>query len=249
MVVRLLLADPNTMVRLGYATALAGHEDLSLVAEAATVAEVFALVDGAHPDVVVLDAGLPPGERHRRQSREPRLLAGDPDPIAPPDDGFAQVQTALGGQAIDPRFAAGLGLGRGIRARRPDIGLVLVGPADDDLLFRALQERFSAYLPRSAPVDVLLSAVRHAAAAPTAFTAPDLAAAVARRQAARAALSPREIEVLRYVYVGANNAKIASNMRLTESTVRTYLTRVYDKLGVRTRAQALVAAAERGLLG
>ncbi|HEU5109244.1 MAG TPA: response regulator transcription factor [Micromonosporaceae bacterium] len=204
MVVRLFVADPSTMVRLGYATALAGNEDLTLAGAAGTAAEAADLVSVTRPDVVVVDEGLP-------------------------DEG-------------------GLSLCRRVRADRPDVGLVLVGPADDELLFRALEERLSAYLPRSATVDVVLSAVRHAAVAPTAFTAPDLATSLARRQAATAALSPREMEVLRHVYAGASNARIAGSMRLTESTVRTYLARVYDKLGVRTRAEALVAAVERGLL-
>jgi DNA-binding NarL/FixJ family response regulator len=204
MVVRLFVADPSTMVRLGYATALTGHGDLLLAGAAGTVSEAGELVTGTRPDVVVVDESLP--------------------------------------------CEGGLELCRRIRANRMDVGLVLVGPADDELLFRALEERLSAYLPRSATVDVVLSAVRHAAVAPTAFTAPDLATSLARRQAATAALSPRELEVLRHVYGGANNARIASSMRLTESTVRTYLARVYDKLGVRTRAEALVAAVERGLL-
>jgi DNA-binding NarL/FixJ family response regulator len=56
------------------------------------------------------------------------------------------------------------------------------------------------------------------------------------------------VEVLRHLCVGANNSQIANSMRLTESTVRTYLARVYDKLGVRSRSQALVAATERGLV-
>jgi len=116
------------------------------------------------------------------------------------------------------------------------------------LLVETLEAGLSAYLTRTAPLDVLLSAVRHAAVAPTSFTAPDLAAALGRRRTASVRLSRREIEVLRYLDIGANNAKIASDMRLTESTVRTYLARVYDKLGVHSRSQALVAAAGLGLL-
>jgi DNA-binding NarL/FixJ family response regulator len=217
MVVRLLVADPNTMVRFGYAAALAGHDDIVLAGATGSAAEARDLVAVVRPDVVVLDESLPaegPGRTGERAANR----------------------------------AAGLTFGRELRAGRPDIGLVLVGTADDELLFRALEERFSAYLPRSASVDVMLSAVRHAAVAPTSFTAPDLAASLARRRAATTALSPRELEVLRHVHGGANNAKIASTMRLTESTVRTYLARVYDKLGVRTRNEALAAAAERGLL-
>jgi DNA-binding NarL/FixJ family response regulator len=216
MVVRLFVADPSTMVRLGYATALTGNDDMVLAGEAGTVAEATELIAATRPDVVVINYSLP-----------------------------AAAGVVFAGQTS---VAGGLALGRRVRADRRDVGLVLVGPADDDLLFLALEERFSAYLPRSAAVDVMLSAVRHAAVAPTAFTAPELATSLARRRAASAVLSPRELEVLRHVYGGANNARTASSMRLTESTVRTYLARVYDKLGVRSRAEALVAAAERGLI-
>jgi DNA-binding NarL/FixJ family response regulator len=213
MVVRVIIADSSTMVRLGYVTALAGHPDLVLAGESATAADALHLVNTARPHVIVLDAALP-GARG--------------------SDG--------------PPGTDGLRLGQQIRAEHPDLGVILVGPSDDELLFRALEERLSAYLPRSAAVAVLLSAVRHSAVAPTAFTAPDLATALDRRRAANAALSPREVEVLRHLCVGANNSQIATSMRLTESTVRTYLARVYDKLGVRSRSQALVAATERGLV-
>jgi DNA-binding NarL/FixJ family response regulator len=203
-VVRLVIADASTMVRLGYAAALASCPDIVLAGESATATEARRLVAALRPDVVVLDADLPDGD--------------------------------------------GLTVGEELRAGRPEMGVVLVGPSDDELLFQSLEERFSAYLPRSANLDLVLSAVRHAAVAPTAFTAPDLAGALARRRALSVTLSPREVEVLRHLHEGSTNARIATSLHLTESTVRTYLGRVYDKLGVHSRAQALVAASERGLL-
>ncbi|GAA2511753.1 response regulator transcription factor [Pilimelia columellifera] len=202
--VRVLIADPHTVARLGYAAALAATPGLELVGQADRAGGARPLVVTVQPDVVLLDADLP-----------------DVD---------------------------GLTFGESLRSARPNLGLVLVGPPSDDMLFRALEERFSAYLPRSASLDVMMSAVRHAAAAPTSFTAPDLAVALGRRRAVSSALSPREAQVLRHLYVGSNNASIADKMHLTESTVRTYLARVYDKLGVRSRAEALVAATQRGLL-
>jgi DNA-binding NarL/FixJ family response regulator len=59
MVVRLFVADPSTMVRLGYATALAGHGDLLLAGAAGTVSDAGELVTGTRPDVVVVDESLP----------------------------------------------------------------------------------------------------------------------------------------------------------------------------------------------
>lgn len=142
----------------------------------------------------------------------------------------------------------GLGLGRQLRADRPELGVVVIGPTQDDLLFRVLEARFSAYLPRSAEVAMVLSAVRHAAVAPSSFTAPDLAAAVARRRARATTLSPRELEILRHLRDGHSNAGVATALRLTESTVRTYVSRLYDKLGVQSREQALAVATRQGLL-
>ncbi|MEV4417926.1 response regulator transcription factor [Catellatospora sp. NPDC049609] len=147
--------------------------------------------------------------------------------------------------AIDaaiPR-AGGLQLATDLRAQRPLLGVLLTGPAHDGLLLQALQAGLSAYLPRTAPIELVLSAVRHAAVAPNSFTAPDLAAAMARRRTLSTTLSRREEQILRQLHTGDSLAAIASRMHLTESTVRTYATRLYDKLGVQNRTQAVQAAA------
>jgi DNA-binding NarL/FixJ family response regulator len=187
----------------------------------------YEAVFGSSPDVrIVGQAGSAPEARRLAQSLSPDVLLLD---------------AALPG--ADP-----FSLADDMRVEAPRMGLVLVGPSDDQMIFRALEERFSAYLPRTGGVDLFVSAVRHAAAAPTAFTAPDLAAALTARKAASAALSAREQEVLRHLRGGLGNAAIAERMQLTESTVRTYIARLYDKLGVRSRTEALAAAGERGLL-
>jgi pimeloyl-ACP methyl ester carboxylesterase/DNA-binding CsgD family transcriptional regulator len=61
-----------------------------------------------------------------------------------------------------------------------------------------------------------------------------------------AALSPREREVLGLVAEGLANAEIAERLAISDKTVRNHLSRVFDKLGVRTRAQAIVFARDRG---
>jgi pimeloyl-ACP methyl ester carboxylesterase/DNA-binding CsgD family transcriptional regulator len=71
--------------------------------------------------------------------------------------------------------------------------------------------------------------------------APDPAA-----DSAFVALSPREREVLSLVTEGLGNAAIADRLTLSEKTVRNHVTNVFDKLGVQTRAQAIVMAHERG---
>ena len=204
MVVRLLIADPSTMVQMGYVAVFGPCPDIRIVGQAPSATQAQRLAQSLSPDVLLLDAALP---------------------------------------GADP-----FSLGEGLRADAPRMGFVLVGPSDDQMIFRALKERFSAYLPRTSGVDLFISAVRHAAAAPTAFTAPDLAAALAAQRAASAALSAREQEVLHHLRGSLSNAAIAERMQLTESTVRTYIGRLYDKLGARSRTEALAAAGERGLL-
>ena len=109
---------------------------------------------------------------------------------------------------------------------------MLIGPRDGDRILRALEAGISAYVPTNAPIEVLLSAFRHAAVAPSSFTAPDLAAALARHRRQQHLLSPREGEVLRLLHQGSSVPRIAEVMLVSESTIKTYLARLYDKLGV-----------------
>ena len=69
-----------------------------------------------------------------------------------------------------------------------------------------------------------------------------------RRPAGEAALSPREREVLRLVAAGRTNTQIAEELGVGAETVKTLIARVFAKLGVRRRAEAVSAAHDRGLL-
>jgi DNA-binding NarL/FixJ family response regulator len=64
--------------------------------------------------------------------------------------------------------------------------------------------------------------------------------------AAFASLSPREREVLRLITEGLGNAEIAERLTISEKTVRNHVSNLFDKLGVWTRAQAIVFAIDRG---
>ncbi len=141
-----------------------------------------------------------------------------------------------------------LRLGAALRAQAPHRGVVLVGSADGREAVSALEAGLSAYVPSTTSVELLFAAVRHAAVAPGSFTAPDLAEALRHRYQDNQSLSPREDEVLRYLRDGSTLAHIAKALMVSESTVKTYVSRVYDKLGVRDRRQALAAAARIGLL-
>jgi len=143
----------------------------------------------------------------------------------------------------------GLHLAAALRHDAPERGVVLISPRDDDRLMRALEAGISAYVPTNAPIEVLLSAVRHAAVAPASFTAPDLAQAMARHRRQQQLLSPREGEVLRALSAGSSVPQMAEALLVSGCTSKTYLSRLYDKLGVNNRAQALTVAMRAGLLG
>lgn len=64
----------------------------------------------------------------------------------------------------------------------------------------------------------------------------------------RRALSPREREILARIAQGRTNIEIGKQLFISEKTVRNHVTRILDKLGVRSRAQAIVLAKDRGLL-
>jgi DNA-binding NarL/FixJ family response regulator len=143
----------------------------------------------------------------------------------------------------------GVALAVELRESRPGLGVVVLARADDVLLFRVLEAGLSAFVPRSAPAAEVVAAIRHAAVAATSFSTSDLAGALARRRPQGGALlSPRELEVLGLMREGASVPRMAVALQVSESTVKTYVSRLYGKLGVNNRAQALMAGIQRGLL-
>ena len=145
----------------------------------------------------------------------------------------------------------GLKLARDLRDRYPTLGIVvLTAQGEDDVLFRALETGASAFVGKTAPVEEIICAIRHAAVAASSFTAAGLATAMARRQSttARLALSPREREVLALLREGVSIPAIARTLYVSPSTAKTYVSRLYDKLGASNRSQALMAALRNGLI-
>jgi DNA-binding NarL/FixJ family response regulator len=145
----------------------------------------------------------------------------------------------------------GLRLARDLRDRYAGLGIVmLTSKGEDDVLFRALETGVSAFVAKTAPVEEVLAAIRHASVAATSFTAAGLAVAIARRQAVRErlALSPREAEVLQLLRDGLSIPAISLTMFISQSTTKTYVARLYEKLGAANRAQALMTAVRHGLI-
>jgi DNA-binding NarL/FixJ family response regulator len=153
---------------------------------------------------------------------------------------------------IDVRLPDGSGLDavRAIRAQHPTMGIVVLTMyAGDDQLFAALEAGASAFVPKNAPAEDVILAARHAAASPRSFSAADLADAMRRRLEPRGPqLSPREKEVLQLLADGFSVSGISKQLFISESTTKTHISKVYDKLGAGNRAQALMSALKLGLL-
>ena len=128
----------------------------------------------------------------------------------------------------------------------------------DQYVFDALRAGASGFLLKDVTAERLFEAVRVVAAG-EALLAP----AVTRRlisefarirpqaaapPAALSALTPRETEALRLVAEGLSNSEIAARLAVTEETVKTHVSRVLAKLGLRDRTQAVVTAYESGLV-
>jgi DNA-binding NarL/FixJ family response regulator len=128
--------------------------------------------------------------------------------------------------------------------------VILTSRDEDDVLFSALETGVSAFVAKMAPVEEVLAAIRHSAVAASSFTASGLATALTRRREAtdRLALSPREMDVLRLLRDGLPIPEIAVTMFISYSTAKTYVARLYQKLGAANRAQALMAAVQHGLV-
>lgn len=153
---------------------------------------------------------------------------------------------------IDLRLPDGTGLDlvRELRNQSQTIGLVVLTMyAGDEHLFGALEAGASAFVAKDAEADDVLAAARHAAASPLAFSAGDLAAAMKRRlQPSGPQLSPRERDVLQLLADGLAVAGIARRLYISESTAKTHISKLYDKLGAGNRAQAIMTAVRQGLV-
>ena len=153
---------------------------------------------------------------------------------------------------IDVRLpdGSGLDLVRKMRQHVPALGIVVLTMyAGDEQLFAALDSGASAFVPKDAPAEDVVAAARHAAVSPRSFTAPDLAEAMQRRlKPTGPQLSPREREVLDLLAEGLGVAAIARKLYISESTAKTHISKIYDKLGAANRAQAIMNAIRAGLI-
>ena len=138
-----------------------------------------------------------------------------------------------------------------IRDRMPDARvLILTVSESEDNLFRALRFGAQGYLLKSANIDEVADAVRKVAAG-EAMLSPNIASrliAEFRQKIDKPKLSSREMEVLQLLGQGLTNTQIARQLFISESTVRTYLRRLMDKLHFSHRTEAMAYALRQGIV-
>ena len=145
----------------------------------------------------------------------------------------------------------GLDVVRAVRAVNDTAGVVvLTMHAGDDQIFAAMEAGASGFVGKDRRATEVISAAKHAAVAPRTFLCSALSAAMMRRATAPVTpkLSGREEEVLALLADGLGTGEIAGRLYLSESTAKTHITHIYQKLGAANRAQALVTAMRMGLL-
>jgi DNA-binding NarL/FixJ family response regulator len=126
----------------------------------------------------------------------------------------------------------------------------------DEYVYQALRAGASGFLLKDAPPAQLLHGIRTVASG-AALLDPEVTRQLVGRYAARIRpvdgaapdrpLTPRELEVLRLIADGLSNAEIAATLRISQETVKTFVSRILTKLGLRDRVQAVVYAYRHGL--
>ncbi|MFF7688409.1 response regulator [Streptomyces syringium] len=220
--VRILLCDDHAVVRAGLLALLGSAPGIEVVGEAGGGEEAVALAARLRPDVVLMDLQLGPGM-----------------------DGIEATRRIVADANAATEAAAGPG-GKGTHG--PYVLVLTTYDTDADIT-RAIDAGATGYLLKAERPEELFSAIRAAAEGRTALSPPVAGRVMARmRGAGRPALTERERDILGQLARGLGNREIARALFISEATVKTHLGRIYDKLGVDTRAGAVAVAKEQRLL-
>lgn len=152
---------------------------------------------------------------------------------------------------------SGLEITRQLRQDMPDVRILILTMHDEEaFFFEALQAGASGYVLKGAGRDELLSAISLVASGGV-YIPPQLAKGLVREALRHSALSEsetsdplteREQDVLRLIAQGLTNKEIADRLILSLNTVKTHRLRLYQKLGLHTRAELVAFARRRGIL-
>ncbi|HEY1167749.1 MAG TPA: response regulator transcription factor [Candidatus Limnocylindrales bacterium] len=218
MTTRVLLVDDQPLLRTGFRMILSAESDLTVVGEAADGASAVELARRLKPDVVLMDIRMPGM------------------------DGI-QATRALAGPGVEDPIKV----------------LMLTTFGLDEYVVESLRAGASGFLLKDAPPEDLVEAIRIVAAG-EALLAPSVTRRLLDRVASRlppanedtipalSELTERELEVLKLMARGLSNAEIAEKLVVSETTVKTHVSRVLSKLDLRDRVQAVILAYETGLV-
>jgi DNA-binding NarL/FixJ family response regulator len=224
--IRVLLVDDQELVRAGLRLILSAEDDLTVVGEAPDGRAGVAAARSLGPDVVLMDVRMPvlDGIEATRQLRRLAAEAG-----CEAGDGHPRV-------------------------------LALTTFEDDEVLWGILEAGAAGFVLKDAPAADLVGAIRVTNRGGSWLDprVADRVLATVRRgressgsgggPASVDPLSERELEVLRLVATGANNAEIAAALYLSERTVKGHVSAIFGKLGVRDRPAAIIRAYDAGIV-
>jgi DNA-binding NarL/FixJ family response regulator len=219
--IKVLLVDDQQLIRAGFRMILGAEPDIEVVGECSDGAQAVDSAARLKPDVVLMDIRMPQMDGIEATRR---ITAAAVEENGPPA----------------PRV------------------LMLTTFDLDEYVYDALRAGASGFLLKDVPADQLADGVRLGAHG-EALLAPSatrrLIQEFARTSPARREpppsvgdLTPRELEVFRLIARGRSNAEIAAELFVGETTVKTHVTRILMKLGVRDRVQAVVLAYESGIV-
>lgn len=218
--IRVLLADDHQLFREGLKRLLETVVgDIEICALAATGEEAIQLIESERPDLVLMDLQMP----------------------------------GLGG----------VGAVKILHKTHPDLPVVVLTTYDEEeLVFAAMQAGAAGYLLKDMSGQELAEAIRKVRSGKR-FVDPGVAARVIsdlpersvheepvapqKPQREAAGLSPRELQILRMLVDGKGNREIAERFHISEGTAKNYVSRIYAKINVSDRAQAVAFAIRQGL--
>ncbi|MER6500225.1 response regulator transcription factor [Streptomyces sp. NPDC001455] len=183
------------------------------------------------------------------------LLGSEPDIEVVGEAGSGEEAVALATKLTPDVVLMDLQLGEGIdgveatrRISATGVHVLVLTTYDTDAdIARAIGAGATGYLLKAERPEELFAAIRSAAQGRTTLSPPVASRVMARMREPRPTLTGRELDILAQLSQGLGNRDIARALFISEATVKTHLGRIYDKLGVDTRAGAVAVAKEQRL--